>query len=60
MKVLTLVNHYNPFGDKFEKSPDDVYHLPDAEAAALIEQGLVEEHAEEDAIWTEPGSDSEG
>lgn len=45
MKVKTTQAHWNPWGDKLEKTPGDVYELPAAAAAALIAQGLVEDFA---------------
>lgn len=49
MKVKTLIPHQNGWGDKFDKAKGDEYDLPEADAAGLIEEGLIEAVAEKPA-----------
>lgn len=49
MKVKTLREHGNRFGDAFEKTKGSIYDLPEEEAAALIRDKLVEKASDSDS-----------
>lgn len=40
--VKTLIAHSNGFGETFAKDAGDSYDLPEADAAGLIAEGLIE------------------
>lgn len=40
MKVKTIHDHSNVFGEQYRKASGESYDLPDAHAAALIESGI--------------------
>ena len=53
MKVKTLIEHGNSFGDAFTKNPGDEYACDADTAAALVRDGLaelVDQPAADDAV----------
>ena len=49
MKVKTLREHGNRFGEGYEKAKGVIYELPDEDAAALIRDKLVEKTGDTDS-----------
>jgi hypothetical protein len=46
IQVETLKPHGNAYGDKYTKSKDDRYELPEPQAKQLIADGLIKKLAE--------------
>ena len=54
LTVKTLIPHHNAYGAAYAKGQGDEYPVPAAEAAVLIDQGLVE------VVGEDPANDTAG